>query len=287
MGVSLGLVIALIKKLGGGGGSGGVSDVKVNGTSVVSQGVAEIPIAGSSDPGVVKINPVNGIAISNTSHSLHINGADDNDIKSFASNYKPIVPPNQHKSVFYGMAKAAGDSTQASSNNAVGVYTEVAKKKIQNMLGVAGSGGFELIKDITIEEATTRLFLDTDDNGGDFKLDAVNVFIDVPIGTASAMNGSFYCDGTTTAADEKYLWFRFPNFIHASFKAHHFISMSLLRYGFVNANALSKISTSSYLNSIECDYERYNANYISAFCLENASVPEGTKIKIWGHRIPE
>ena len=36
--------------------------------------------------------------------------------------------------VFYGMAKAAGDTSQASSSNAVGTYTENAKSAINSML---------------------------------------------------------------------------------------------------------------------------------------------------------
>ena len=37
---------------------------------------------------------------------------------------------------FYGLAKAAGDTTQASSSNAVGTYTDDAKTAIQTMIGV-------------------------------------------------------------------------------------------------------------------------------------------------------
>ena len=37
---------------------------------------------------------------------------------------------------FYGLAKAAGDTTQASSNNAVGTYTDDAKTAIKTMIGV-------------------------------------------------------------------------------------------------------------------------------------------------------
>ena len=37
---------------------------------------------------------------------------------------------------FYGLAKAAGDTTQALSNNAVGTYTDDAKTAIKSMIGV-------------------------------------------------------------------------------------------------------------------------------------------------------
>ena len=44
------------------------------------------------------------------------------------------MPNNQHESAFYALAKAAGDSTQSSSSNAVGTYTESAKSAISDML---------------------------------------------------------------------------------------------------------------------------------------------------------
>ncbi len=44
---------------------------------------------------------------------------------------------NDSKSnTFYGLASAAGDATQASSNNPVGTYTDSAKQAIQSMLGM-------------------------------------------------------------------------------------------------------------------------------------------------------
>ncbi|MBQ1554305.1 MAG: hypothetical protein IIZ68_02480 [Clostridia bacterium] len=44
------------------------------------------------------------------------------------------MPSGQHRSAFYGLAKAAGDSTQSASSNAVGTYTEAAKSAISQML---------------------------------------------------------------------------------------------------------------------------------------------------------
>lgn len=54
-----------------------------------------------------------------------------------ASNHAALVSTaNQHLATFYGLAKAAGDSTQKGSNNAAGQYTDEAKAAIQNMLDV-------------------------------------------------------------------------------------------------------------------------------------------------------
>ena len=112
-----------------------VSDVQVNGTSVVSNGVANIPIMSNSVPGVAKTNDAIGLKL-NASGEVYIYKATDADVKSANNQYRPIVSYNQHKSVFYGLAKAAGDSTQSASSNSVGTYTDTAKAAIQTMLGV-------------------------------------------------------------------------------------------------------------------------------------------------------
>ena len=122
-----------------------VQDVQVNGVSVVSGGVANVPIAGNGTSGalgVVKANAaIYGIEISNAG-TVFIARAGSATIKAGSDGYKPIAPINQHESTFYGLAKAAGDTTQSASSNAVGQYTESAKSAISEMLNgsVAVSG---------------------------------------------------------------------------------------------------------------------------------------------------
>lgn len=125
MEISMAKLIALIKALGGGGGSGGggVSDVKVNGTSVVnSSGVAN----------VFNTHPVYGTTFTNDYLTVAV--ASSAQIKSGNSDKRPINANFQHESTFFGLAKAAGDSTQSASSNAVGTYTESAKSAISQML---------------------------------------------------------------------------------------------------------------------------------------------------------
>lgn len=108
---------------GGGGGGGAVDDVQINGTSIVDgEGVANVPV--NTERGVIYDGSV----------GLSISPAIDNDIKGQAQQYRPITPLKQHRATFYGLAKAAGDTTQASSSNAVGTYTESAKSAISQML---------------------------------------------------------------------------------------------------------------------------------------------------------
>lgn len=114
-----------------------VQDVQINGTSILNQGVANVPIA-SNSLGVVKVISTYGVDID--SNGLLIAAqAQDNNIKNGNNSYKPITTIKQHMSVFYGLAKAAGDSTQSGSSNAVGTYTESAKSSIASMLNAPES----------------------------------------------------------------------------------------------------------------------------------------------------
>lgn len=113
---------------------GGVTDVQVNGSSVVQDGVANVPIAGATNAGVVRISGVYGISIRSQDNIIQLDRPTSAQVKGGAINRKAIDPGIQHESTFYGLAKAAGDTTQSQSSNAVGTYTDSAKSAISQML---------------------------------------------------------------------------------------------------------------------------------------------------------
>lgn len=110
-------------------------DVQINGTSIVDNGVADIPKATYSTLGVIKPNMTYGTGV-NDNGELFLSATEDSNIKAGINQYKPIPATKQHLAVFYGLAKAAGDTTQSASSNAVGTYTDEAKAAIKTMLGI-------------------------------------------------------------------------------------------------------------------------------------------------------
>ena len=56
------------------------------------------------------------------------------------------MPVKQHRSVFYGLACAAGDTTQSESSNPVGQYTDEAKAAIRAMLGMSDSDIIDIVR---------------------------------------------------------------------------------------------------------------------------------------------
>lgn len=108
-----------------------VQDVQVNGTSVVQDGVANVPAASPGLYGVVKPTSTYGVSIIGSGF-LGLVQPTDAQIKS-GSAYVAILPNRQHNATFYGLAKAAG-SDEKNSALPVGQYTESAKSAISEML---------------------------------------------------------------------------------------------------------------------------------------------------------
>lgn len=120
------------------GQTGPVTDVQVNGTSILNNGVANVPRANDSAFGTVKVEQYHGIYVDADGFIVLYNPPDA--ALKLGNNFKYAVNTFvQHKATFYGLAKAAGDTTQSQSRNAVGTYTESAKSTISQMLNGAVS----------------------------------------------------------------------------------------------------------------------------------------------------
>ena len=117
-------------------GTGNVDDVQINGSSIVVDGVANVPLASDNALGVIKTdnNGYFGLTI-NSVGRIALAPAVLVNMKAGTEAYRPIVSSEEHTATFYGLAKSAGDTTQSQSSNAVGNYTEDAKSKISEMLG--------------------------------------------------------------------------------------------------------------------------------------------------------
>ena len=113
-----------------------VTDVRVAGTSVAANGIANIPLANANTIGAVKIG--NGLLMggNGTGDTLNVLRAYSDQVKKGAELNRPIVPECQHYAAFYGLAKAAGHD-EKDSTEPLGTYTPEAKGAIQSMLGVS------------------------------------------------------------------------------------------------------------------------------------------------------
>ena len=126
-----------------------VQDIQLEGTSILSDGVANIPKASANAFGVVK-NGTSAVQV-NANGVLTLTVAGSSAIKTGTNAGAPIPVVNQHISTFYGLAKAAGDTTQSVSDNTVGTYTDSAKDAIKSMLGIdLASGNIQNVSGTTV-----------------------------------------------------------------------------------------------------------------------------------------
>lgn len=119
-----------------------VTDVQLNGTSILSSGIANIPVAGPNQLGVLKVGDGSrGVNISQLDNELQISFATANTIKTGVNSYCPVTPKYADAAAFYGLAKAAGKTMSSVSGATVGVYPDEQKQAIQKMLGLDGLFG--------------------------------------------------------------------------------------------------------------------------------------------------
>lgn len=214
---STGLTIALIKALAKGGVDPSAleealaeyleehpealqTDVQINGTSITSQGVANIPVASNSF-GVVKLANYTGIK-DDGGGILNIRPAGDDACKGGTNVNNPISPSGQHFAAFYGLAKAAGADLASVSGVTVGTYPDAAKVAIQKMLGIY-EAPWELIREDTFTNATTStVTINTDGNGQPFELTDAILMFETPVQTSdSSANGNLvFSDGSANIA---------------------------------------------------------------------------------------
>lgn len=111
-----------------------VTDVQVNGSSVVTNGVANVPLSKLNTFGVLRAQTDRGINYMSEG-VIQISNA-NGVVKAGTNMWRPVVPTIQHEATFYGLAKAAGHD-EKDSIEPLGTYTPEAKGAIQKMLGVS------------------------------------------------------------------------------------------------------------------------------------------------------
>ena len=97
--------------------------------------VKNTDFANTLSAGILKMDSSDyGLQMSGN-NTLRTKKATDSNIKNGGNSFQPIVPANQHTSVYYALAKLAGEDMATSSGETVGVYSGEQKQAIQAMLG--------------------------------------------------------------------------------------------------------------------------------------------------------
>lgn len=159
-------------------------DIQINSVSIVNNGVANIPMAGNNTLGVVK--PAGTGVNVDKYGNLVLSTASSAHIKAGTNNFVALTPGRENETVFYGLAKAAGED-MSSSSNPVGTFTDAAKVAIQKMLGIY-EASWELIREDTFTNDTEAdHYIEVDGNGDSFELTDIVILFEFPnVATAAS-----------------------------------------------------------------------------------------------------
>ena len=143
-----------------------VKDVQVAGSSVLENGVANVPIAQVDAPGVVSVpNPLDS-GIWNNNGSLRISYATDDEISSRKGTRKSIVCANMDYAVKAAMCDGKGAAC-----------TSAEQKAARERMGV--DKPYELIEEIVLEEEATVLRR-TEPGGAEYNFSAMALKVEFP-----------------------------------------------------------------------------------------------------------
>lgn len=141
-----------------------VSDVQVNGASIVTDNIASIPKATATNLGVVGINPYWGIAI-HSNGNIRINSAENTDINNRGS-FLPIVPSNLDYAVKCAMTDGKGAAWTADEQAAA--RERMGLSNYELILDYTTTADDESVKDVNInfeKNDYTKLFIIFDESG--------------------------------------------------------------------------------------------------------------------------
>lgn len=261
-----------------------VQDVQINGNSILNNGIANMPIASSSSPGVVKVG--SGLQVG-SSNELETNPASLNNTKAGTDAVKPLVPSVQHAAAFYGLAKAAGDTSQSQSANSVGTYTDDAKAAIQRMLGLYNRG--ELIANVTTTEDATEIVVNTDLSGQAFRLTKLIAIFSAGPSTTGATD-SFYGQFVGFDENNTQKTMSFPSLQYVTGTSDMFAKITLrVEPGMpITCEAIISIheGNTQYVKGMP---KPFIIDYITSFRIyQSASnkslIPAGSNLKVYGVR---
>ena len=128
--------------------------------------------------------------------------ATDAEVKAGTNEAHVIVPGNQEKAAFYGLAKIAGVD-MSGSGNAPGTYTQAAQTAIQKMLGIY-QAPWELIREDTVTNATkANIVVSADGDGNPFVLTDIRLLMSIPTHDAETSISDYAVVGLSSGGVSK------------------------------------------------------------------------------------
>ena len=249
-----------------------VQDVQINGSSIVTDGVATIPRGNDSNAGVVK--PVYGYGLQ-TNNNYQLYG-----VSRSAEDYKTINDAHIiSKGTLSNIQQSYVDEILCSTDEAKALTTE-QQIAARERIGAAKSGEWELLRDYTFNESRTGgIQINTDEDGNQLELRKYFCQLITPASVTG--NVHFYMDYIATdGVTKKNLNQTIGDALQASTKVYSAIWYDGLLYGRcgANQNAISQNSNENYI------LPDITPTGIRIYSSVNNTIPTGTRILLYGIR---
>ncbi len=253
---------------------GAVDDVQINGTSIVVDKVANIPIATTQTLGVLKTSSTYGTYV-NSSGFLQTQSASEVNINDRTNSYKPIVPNNFDYAVKAAMTDGKGAG-----------WTEVEKANARARMGVNQA---YLVEEFTLAEDADAIERSTEPDGTPYNFESLVVVIDCNNLTFNAFsmwlrlnhlkNGQWVYSGQGAMGtnNNKYGVFKWIKTINGFIDSGYDCSANNSATGTQALSVMAKVPSNIVrLNTIINDFRLYTTG--------SSVIPAGTKISIYGVR---
>lgn len=264
-----------------------VQDVQVNGSSILNQGVANVPYASGSAVGVVKVNGDFGTSMrsSPNDNTIMLQRAATDDIQAGVQRYKPITPSMVDVATFFGLSRVAGVDLK-NETVTLGQYPDPAKAAIKRMLGI--SDEWELIREYTVAQDSDEVTINTDEYGNPFYLSSlfVQAMLKPPTtGSTDYVLANLYCLNSQygneyigaptnkfrSTTGDTYMEYKSENIVGV------WATLGRSAAGYSNTTALEESTSAPGKNG--CVGFR-----LSKYSATSSQIPEGTTITIYGKR---
>lgn len=162
----------------------GVEDVQIDGTSIVENGIAEIPLCTTSKaPGLIAIDTYSNSGglyrANNDTGLIRIAKANNMSLTERNNEFCPVVPANLDYAVKCAMCDGKGNAWTAEEQ-------EAARERIG-----AYRRDYRLIADITLEQESSRLIVEKDADGKDISLRKAKIFVFSPAPREDSKNNGY------------------------------------------------------------------------------------------------
>ena len=170
--------------------SSGISDVTINGKSIVTDGVAEIPIGTQGKPGVFGIPGAAYGFEKDNNNNIRLSGLVDNEI-----NKRYYAKPLLGNFIDYAVKSAMSAPIADTAGMVDGVYHYPAWTTDEQAAARERMGAYQkdyrLIADVTLEQESIEIVVDKDTDGKDISLKKAKIFLFSPVPREDSKNTGY------------------------------------------------------------------------------------------------